>query len=1314
MNRLLLIVGGLLVGILAALFIVPVFVDWNRYRGTFEEEASRLLGRDVRVSGRVNLRLLPTPYIRFEKVRVADTQGNVGEPLFRADDFTVWLAVGPLFRGELEATEIELKSPVLTVVLDDKGGGNWADLTGRRDTARFAPTSVSLNAVRVTNGAIAAFGPGGERTRVERINGELSAAALEGPYKVTAAFAHRGSMRELRLSTAKPEADGSVRVKGSVRVPETGASYAVDGLLRDVLSKPRLEGELTAKLPLPRQAGQTGEQAFDVKSAIKADTGGAELADIALSFEQDGRPQLASGSARIAWLQRTEMELALTSKWIDLDRVGGADAQTAPLTVLARILKSLGGSLTADGRTLVKLELEQATLGGEVVSALNATAERGTEGVLALRSFNAAIPGAGRIEANGVLQPDSPDAAFDGNVTLRGASLSRFLAWAARGHDLPALSQDGAFAASGKVRLGTDAASVKGLALQLVGNTITGEASFVGGANRSITLVLDGSELDLSAFVPTNARPLAAIAAIAEQLAAARPVTTAGAATTAPSAASQRPTDVSARLRLGRLVVGRQLLADVVADVTYIDGNLVLQAVRVGSTDWHVELRGDIAGASRPAAKGRLTAHIVADTAESIEALLDFAEVPAQLRPAPQRAGALSPLRLASRIAIGEKGADIYDIQLDGRIGSGRVAGSVMLDRKGAGWHDTHADLALTLDHGDLADLLRQILPQSAQPAPRAAAATTGAGRSPSRAMLRASGTPKAGLQTFASLDGGALGAEMRGRIGVTDAAEPVASGDIRIAVQDLAGSIAAAGYRARPRLAGMPVSGTFVFTGTAAKWKLETTQTIFGAGRLAGRLDIEPAASGLRITGRLAASELSIPQTLGVLAEGGQTRTPQATGQRRLAWPDGAFDLSMLDGLDLRLVIDAGSLEVMPGLTIAPAALDVVAQPRRIEAKLADVPALGGKLAGRLALEKVQTGYRLSGEAAVAGARLEALPRAVAAGTSGTATMRLAFDGAGYSPQSVVAALKGKGEATLAQLRLKGLSPSAPGIAAETVLGIKGEIVDGEVGRQLEAALGIGELTVAGAALALEIADGALKVAPLRTESTAGRITGTTMIDIETMRADSEWRIEPKAQPASKFSALHQPLPALSLVYVGPLADLARLDRRLQHDAFERELTVRKLERDVETLERVRLEDEKAREDAEQKRQEAEKRRIEAERQRSAEIERQQAEAERVKAEAEKLRALDAGRRALTPPPPLVAEPPPGPTNENPPQPQLPGTPQQTDFPGPSTPAEVITRGAEAALGPDPTAKQTTPVRAPSAKGPRRDTFGEVGRNAP
>ena len=36
------------------------------------------------------------PTISFEKVRVSDTQAAVGAPLFRADEFTVWLSVSPL------------------------------------------------------------------------------------------------------------------------------------------------------------------------------------------------------------------------------------------------------------------------------------------------------------------------------------------------------------------------------------------------------------------------------------------------------------------------------------------------------------------------------------------------------------------------------------------------------------------------------------------------------------------------------------------------------------------------------------------------------------------------------------------------------------------------------------------------------------------------------------------------------------------------------------------------------------------------------------------------------------------------------------------------------------------------------------------------------------------------------------------------------------------------------------------------------------------------------------------------------------------
>ena len=87
-----------LITVIGALFAVPYFIDWNGYRGVFEEEATRLLGREVRVGGSVNLHLLPTPYFRFEKVRIADTSVNLQEPLFRSESLAIKLSIPPIFR----------------------------------------------------------------------------------------------------------------------------------------------------------------------------------------------------------------------------------------------------------------------------------------------------------------------------------------------------------------------------------------------------------------------------------------------------------------------------------------------------------------------------------------------------------------------------------------------------------------------------------------------------------------------------------------------------------------------------------------------------------------------------------------------------------------------------------------------------------------------------------------------------------------------------------------------------------------------------------------------------------------------------------------------------------------------------------------------------------------------------------------------------------------------------------------------------------------------------------------------------------------
>ena len=117
MSNFIIAIAVFLITVIGALFAVPYFVDWNGYRSVFEMEATRLLGREVRVGGAVNLHLLPTPYFRLEKVRIADTSVNLQEPFFRTDSLTIKLAIPPIIRGVIEANEIELQRPVSLILL---------------------------------------------------------------------------------------------------------------------------------------------------------------------------------------------------------------------------------------------------------------------------------------------------------------------------------------------------------------------------------------------------------------------------------------------------------------------------------------------------------------------------------------------------------------------------------------------------------------------------------------------------------------------------------------------------------------------------------------------------------------------------------------------------------------------------------------------------------------------------------------------------------------------------------------------------------------------------------------------------------------------------------------------------------------------------------------------------------------------------------------------------------------------------------------------------------------------------------------------
>lgn len=1212
MNRVLLIVGGLLVGLLAALFAVPSMVDWTRYRGAFEEEASRMLGREVRVGGRVDMRLLPTPYIRFEKVRIADARASVGEPFFRADDFTVWLAIGPLLGGAFEATEVELRRPVLTFVMDGEGAGNWTDLSaGRRADGRgFVPASVRLQTMRITNGTVRLFGPsGGERVRLERINGEMSAEALEGPYRVTAAFAVGEQMRELRLSTAPPAPDGSFRLKGTVRAPQSGTSVTVDGTVRDVTRRLKIDGEVTARLPLPTVPGAeptaatapagrsaTPESVIDLKAALKADTAGVDLGDIQLSFEQDGRPQLAAGTARVEWRERTDVRADLQSRWLDLDRIAGATAVQPPLAVLRRFALGLAEGLPSGGRTALKLDVDQATIGGDAVSRIALALER-TEAGLVIRSLAASLPGGSRLRASGSMVGGGADIGFDGEVDVRGASFARFLGWSAGSAAAQGVRRDGPYAVAGQVKLDRHGIAGRRLAVQLAGSTLSGDASWTSEPVPRLALALEGTEIDVTPLLDGKPTPVAALRALVRNVEA---VAAASGAT-----ASSRKAEVQLKLRVGRLVAGTVTLRDVASDVRLADGNLTMPHLRFGGGGWTLDLGGDVAGVLDAGAKGALTVLATAETVEGLAELVGLAELPVAPFSDTARTAAMLPMRMAARIGIGEKGAGSIETAVDGTLATTRVAGTLRLDGATRGWREQRIDASLALDAGDATQLVALL---AARVPARNQDANAGPITSGGRIVLRMVGTAKDGLATLAALDVEGGRSEARGRLAIDETATPSFEGDLTVDASDLGRAVASL-VRQRPGLAGIAVRGGVGVKVASGRVVLDAQQLRIGGADVSGKLDLDLARSPVGLAGQIETSSLALPRALALLTEGRGAPRREADGS---LWPDHAFDASLLGIAEGRLSLAVGALDLARDMPLRGARLDIGAGKGGLRIELVEARGLGGRVDASFALEPSPGGVRIAGKARLAGARLEALglERQPALARGGLA-LEIDLEGSALTPRGLVAALRGQGEVRVIDAELARLAPSTLRDVAQVVLTRKGELVQADVRRLIHdaaskphAPVAIGRRT-----LAVDLREGAIRVAPLVREAADGRVAITVTADLDTARVDGEWRVEGKAPVLDEKPAGGRARPDLAplvVVWAGPIGEIGALAPRIDSDAIEQELLVRKVERDVEMLERLRREDEERAREERARAAEAERARLERERAERERIERE------------------------------------------------------------------------------------------------------------
>ncbi len=386
--------AAILVVAIVAVWQVPQYLDWNRYRATLEVLASTTLGRPVTIHGPITLSLLPQPVLTAAQVSIGgDAASDVS---IRVEALRLRVALWPLLGGRVDARELVLRGPDLLVPWPAE-----PDALRRRAPAWLAAFSARIENGRLTVGRVNFTGI--DATLASYDEGASSASG-------TAQFNRQDWHFTAR--TTSIGADGAaglnVTLDGQGNANGLGASISgrigPDGTFAGTISS--RGGNLALLLPTPP---------VPFRADGRLTIGGGLVAIDDLALELGGAPATGAVALRVAPNQR--LDIALSAGRLDF---------AAWLPALLDAGTTVGG---IDLPTGIDFSTASAELGGGTVQRVHATFDL-ANGALMLREAEAVLPGNARLHLTGrITRGDDAQRRFEGNAAFDAPVLRTTLRW---------------------------------------------------------------------------------------------------------------------------------------------------------------------------------------------------------------------------------------------------------------------------------------------------------------------------------------------------------------------------------------------------------------------------------------------------------------------------------------------------------------------------------------------------------------------------------------------------------------------------------------------------------------------------------------------------------------------------------------------------------------------------------------------------------------------------------------------------------------------------------------------------------------------
>ncbi len=444
--------------LVAALWFGPHLLDWNEHRDRLAILAAGRLGQPVKLSGPVELALLPQPMLEAGGVTIGGPDSGLS---IQAKALRLRLDLGALLRFRLEPREVVLVGAEIRLPWPPNSGQPFrpppwlTELRGRIEDSRIVIGSVAL----------------------ERVTAELAAGAATDALRIDGRFRWRNLDTTFRTTLGRPGWDDAAPM--DLTLAAANASLSTSGVL---LPEGGFEGslqgggsDLSALLPAP--AGE-----FRLRGRISATADLLTASDLTMDIA--GSPVRGVTTLRLAPAPR--LDVALVAGRVALDPWVAA-------------LRGAGTPALPFG---LDLSAEAATLRGQTLRRLRGAALLEGER-LTLSDVSAILPGDTEVELSGATSGRlGANGKLEASVRFQGTALRATLM--ALGLDLsitdPTLLRQG----QGRMRMVLEEAqaAIPEFVATLDGARVSGAGVLRVGARPALGLGLTFDRLELDRWLP--------------------------------------------------------------------------------------------------------------------------------------------------------------------------------------------------------------------------------------------------------------------------------------------------------------------------------------------------------------------------------------------------------------------------------------------------------------------------------------------------------------------------------------------------------------------------------------------------------------------------------------------------------------------------------------------------------------------------------------------------------------------------------------------------------------------------------------------